>query len=73
MEDPRGTRRPKMPSNRNKRTRNTTEHVDVEAIEYAVTENNKMYNKLYPNQAPVGYAAIAGDCRFLQLEIFTDG
>ena len=52
MEDPRGTRRPKMPSNRNKRTRNTTEHVDVEAIEYAVKENNKMYNKLYPNQAP---------------------
>ena len=41
-----------MPSNRNKRTRNTTEHVDVEAIEYAVKENNKMYNKLYPNQAP---------------------
>ena len=52
MEDPRGTRRPKMPSNRNKRTRNTTEHVDVEAIEYAVKENNKMYNKLYSNQAP---------------------
>ena len=41
-----------MPSNRNKRTRNTTEHVDVEAIEYAMKENNKTYNKLYPNQAP---------------------
>ena len=60
MEDPRGTRRPKMPSNRNKRTRNTTEHVDVEAIEYAVKENNKMYNKLYPNQAPRSHGVLAG-------------
>ena len=41
-----------MPSNRNKRTRNTTEHVDVEAIEYAMKENNKTYNKLYPNRPP---------------------
>ena len=41
-----------MPSNRNKRTRNTTEHVDVEVIENAAKKNNKLYNKLYPNQAP---------------------
>ena len=47
-----------MPSNRNKRTRNTTEHVDVEVIENAAKKNNKLYNQLYPyrhlcpNQAP---------------------